>query len=267
MADCRLTYRLLDAYFMVEMLTSRLIGNERSLLRSQSDEANAVFEAIAPTWRQASILNTAKSTEQDKDGLALDTYCILGYLKNDSSFSDTVLRYLGDDGWLAPDAYLTDRWRNIADESWCLRLLAVTDKRPVQFETLIQAKIDQTKQFVQTNEPASSKLAVLYHALLMLNDFQNESYAAAITEFQNRSVELFNQKILPLRDPISLGNLVESLVATGYSNKVELDKLVRNLIGFQTPDGAWRDEQDQATVFSTFRALIGLASYRSKTSP
>ncbi len=267
LADCRLTYRLLDAYFMVEMLTSRLIGNERSLLRSQSDEANAVFEAIAPTWRQASILNTAKSTEQDKDGLALDTYCILGYLKNDSSFSDTVLRYLGDDGWLAPDAYLTDRWRNIADESWCLRLLAVTDKRPVQFETLIQAKIDQTKQFVQTNEPASSKLAVLYHALLMLNDFQNESYAAAITEFQNRSVELFNQKILPLRDPISLGNLVESLVATGYSNKVELDKLVRNLIGFQTPDGAWRDEQDQATVFSTFRALIGLASYRSKTSP
>lgn len=261
LTGCRLTYRLLDAYFMVQMLNERLTGNEQTLFKAQANEAGAVFDAIKPAWRQAKISNTEKSTAEDKDGVALDTYCILGYLENDPAFSDTVLRYLGDDGWLAPDAYTTDRWRNIADESWCLRLLARTNRQPAQFEALIQDKIDQTKQFIEADEPASSKLAVLYHALLILNDLPNTYYASIIAEFQNRSVELIDQ-ILPLRDPVSLGNLVESLTVTGYSNKEEAEELIRELVGFQTPDGAWRDSQDQAPVFSTFRALIGLASYR-----
>src|SRR5260221_11031837 len=73
----RLTYRILDAYFIVLMIRQAAVppGEARSLF----DRAEAATAALVPQWRRKGIYNLRR--EPVHGGIALDTYAILAVLR------------------------------------------------------------------------------------------------------------------------------------------------------------------------------------------
>ena len=82
-----LTYRILDAYFIVLMLEQAHIdpGPAQRLF----DRARTVTDALVPVWREEGIYNLRR--DPVADGIALDTYAILAYLKRDTDMAKIVL--------------------------------------------------------------------------------------------------------------------------------------------------------------------------------
>ncbi|MFH0853689.1 MAG: hypothetical protein V1853_04775 [bacterium] len=260
---CNITYRILDAYFDVTMLKRQLNFTGQEVIREQILESEAVYQDIVPIWQEANIYNTLKSAEADQGGLAIDTYCILGYLQKDGAMAKRALDYLDESGeWLAEDAFPVDTWRNIADETWCMRLLAVTDTEPDNYGQMIQAKIEQTREFVDSDEPDSSKLGTLYHMLMFLSESDIQTSQAAVNELQQEIFKLeqtgaFNQ------DAVALANIIEALTVSNYYDEAYIANLADRLISLQLSDGSWRAGPQQLyPVFSSFRALIALATFR-----
>lgn len=260
---CRLTYRLLDAYFALTMIESRLTTNERAAIADQSQERDSAFADIGPRWRNAPIINTIMSTAADSGGIALDTFCILGTLTHDQGLARRSLDYLTpDNNWIADDYYQDDRWRNIADETWCLRLAAETGILPDRLGNMIDRKIIETREFLKSNEPANAKLGVLYHMLLLLSTKGAPDQPEVRAEFQSDAAAIAQTGALD-QDPIALGNLLEAMAASGYSDQQFLAVAARHLLALQGADAAWQNSgANRYPVFTTLRALAGLTAYR-----
>jgi len=262
--ECNITYRVLDAYFALTMLKEQLNFPDQEVIREQILESEVVYDDLVPRWQEARIYNTIKSTEEDRGGIALDTYCILGYLLEDKTMAQRALSYLDTSGeWLAEDAYPVDTWRNIADETWCLRLLAVTQEPHDSFDWQpnINTKIEQTREFISSDESANSKLGVLYHMLMLLSEPNVQVSQAIIKEFQ-KEVYTLEQTGAFDNDPVALANIIESLAISNYDPEVYIEKLSDRLIAMQNTDGSWTVGQQNYPVFSSFRALIALATLR-----
>lgn len=258
---CRATYRTLDAYFALTMIKPRLTPLEAKSISQVLTESDSVLGDMVSRWRTKPIYNTLTSTEADAGGIALDTYCILGTLTNDAVMARQAVKYLTPDGnWIADDNHKDDTWRNIADETWCLRLMARTDTSPELLSPMVQKKAEETRAYLDSTEPANFKLAVLYHMLLLMRDLTGSNYSSLIVEYQNKSIGLFQSGVVD-NDPLALGNLLESTVQTKYGNVGVVSSIGQKLIGLQAADGAWRS-QGQYPVFATLRSLAGLTAYQ-----
>jgi hypothetical protein len=258
---CRATYRTLDAYFALTMIKPRLTQSETRAVSEVLAESDSVLADMVTRWRAKPIYNTLTSTEADTEGIALDTYCILGTLTDDATMAQQAVKYLTPDGnWIADDNHKNDTWRNIADETWCLRLLARTNTAPERLAPMIQKKVEETRAYLDSTEPANFKLAVLYHMLILMKDLTGPNYSSLIKEYQNSSAELFQSGVAD-NDPLALGNLLEALVETKYVHVAILRDVSQKLIGLQEADGAWRAQGDYP-VFASLRSLAGLTAYQ-----
>ncbi len=262
-AGCELSYRLLDAYFNVIMLNNA--GASASQLGNQLSDARSVLSGIIEEWRSGGINNTLKS--EGNEAFALDTYCILGFLHEDEKMSETVKRYLGNSGWLTENYYQDDIWRNIADETWCLRLLIKKTNDYSKLVPVIQRQILETNALLVDSELINQQ-AVLYHMAIMMSEAEasglpvNEM-AVILSAYQNRLIAVTLDQEL-WQQPLSLANTLDALLSIKANEDVIIHKLADKLISLQQKDGAWlpQPEAKQGQVFTTMRALLALTKYR-----
>jgi hypothetical protein len=242
------------------MLGPRLESNESAVIEAALAEGVNVLADLAPRWRNAPIQNALKSSASDS-GVAIDTYCILGVVKQDVAMARHILSYISEDDNLIDDRYFqNDTWRNIADETWCLRLIAETETPLAQLNIMLNAQADQGKSFLASRETVSAKLAVLYHLLML--DSRARPTLPNRDLWWEKTVELLRTGAVD-DDPISLGNALEALSNSGYPDQAFLRILTNHLLALQGDDGAWRTG-GQYPVFTTLRALNGLAAFREQ---
>ncbi len=126
LADCRLTYRLLDAYINLAFLDRA--GVPHGPARPQFERGRKVLDAIVPAWREAGPLQRHKDPVEG--GVALDTYCIVGLLHQDRAMAKVAAGHLDGDDWLPGNHYDdSESFRKLADETWCVRLLRFASRR------------------------------------------------------------------------------------------------------------------------------------------
>jgi hypothetical protein len=248
---CDLTYRKLDAYFNLMFIKE---STDVSLIQDQVMYADNVLESIEPNWESGKIYNTLKS---DGQGYALDTYCIFGFIKENKNFADNVVGYLSENDWLASNHFTSDRWRNIADETWCIRLLQKTGYSELALN-LSKIKVSEVNQFLGDSD--FDDVAVLVHMLHLANDLE----LSEKPDYQLRLVNLSKNEEVR-RSTHLLSNILESLAKSGYENKSELDSLALLITSRQNRDGSWTEigfENDNFQVFTTFRAIVALSEYQ-----
>lgn len=261
---CNVTYRVLDAYFGV-LFIKELGVNSKDL--KQIDEANRILGSLLALWQKERIYNTKKSTLIDKDGIALDTYCILGYIYSDKEMAKKTLIYLQGNKWLADNYYREDAWRNVADESWCVRLLIRTNELEVQrIKDLIGKKIEESEKMVSSKADISTKVATLVHSIYLIYDFsktyKDSSFDSNLKEYQDY-VYLSFDKIK--NDDLLLANALDSLAYSKY-DKSKLQEMADLLILRQKIDGGWYSgedlSRDNLSVFTTIRVITSLLRYK-----
>ena len=252
--ECKVSYRLVDAFYNVKIIERDFENKE--LIQKQINDANLVFNDLIPKWRNAEIFNTLES---NNEGVALDTYCILAYYYEDKEMVDNFVNYLNEDkNWLKDDLFKEDRWRNIADETWCIRGMIKTNQDKELIDDLIEIKIKESDDF---KDSKIFRVAVLYHMILVFLDYE-EIYDY---KFDGKKQEYINELASTLNDNevkdnlIMKGNILEVLSKADY-NKGLLRNTYNELINEQNKDGSWGED---AEVFTTFRVLIGLNEYEN----
>src|SRR5688572_10066035 len=116
-----MTYRRADARIMLAQL-ARTVGQNETLAAA-GRAAEASLAAAAPAWKRAGLLDLSKGP--GSGGIALDTFCIVGWLLGDREMAGTVAAAVSADTWLPEGLYEGEEaFRRSADECWCLRMLA-----------------------------------------------------------------------------------------------------------------------------------------------
>jgi hypothetical protein len=175
--------------------------------------------------------------------------------------------------WMPSDYYTNDLWRNIADESWCLRLFIVTNHDQDLTKALIQKMIGDTDQFIHApNISESDKLAVVYHALYVLADYEETYHTGEFTKERLSYadyISYFSYKKLQ-GNTLMTSNLLDVMVHAQYDNPEALKELANTVLSVQEADGKWKMNPDappnDVQVFTTFRALISLNEYKKVIS-
>lgn len=258
--DCAVTYRLLDAWFNIVSL-SRRSASFAAAARVQNDYADAVLTALVPAWRTANIVQSIRTTAAK--GVALDTSCILGIMTHDEGLAKHVASFLDENNnWLQPMLYVQDAWRNIADETWCIRLLAAFPATQAPVATLLTKKAQEADAFLASTTDVSSRIAVLYHMIVLLR--AEGSTAADRAKLRSYVLQLEDVANDPavLRDAYVQANVLEALAQSGESSADLLTAMIRRLVAAQGSDGSWSrgNGPDGFPVFTTLRALNALLS-------
>jgi hypothetical protein len=264
--NCTVTYRLLDAYFDVLFLEE--VGADMTNIKAQQADAHAIISALAERWTNERINNVLTSMPGEL-GIALDTYCIVGFLQRDPDMANKVASYLDDNNnWMSSSHYTEDVWRNIADESWCLRLFIVTDHERQLTETLIATLINDTEKFrIDEHIADQDKLAAVYHTLYVLTDYEQKYNDNRFREEKLQFADFlsyFSFKHIGL-NTLMAANLLDVMVYAEYDNKAALSDMAIQVLDQQEAGGFWRMADDappdSVQVFTTFRALIGLQRF------
>lgn len=243
-----MTYRKLDAYFNVIMIKN-IYGDK--YLNNQIKDADEIFNKLIPIWEEGEIYNTINHKDQ---GYALDTYCIVGFLYDDKVMADNVETYLINNNWMDDNYYTEDLWRNIADESWCVRLLIKENK---EVDELVNKLVDQTYDFIEENNDIDN-VAVVVHTLYVINDYGG--YEEDKLFFQEYLVEKFDE----VKDNMLIAaNILEALAETNYER--DLTYIVDYIKSKQESDGSWSYTKGESylRIFTTFRAVIALGKYEN----
>ncbi|MBU0707974.1 hypothetical protein KKG41_06410 [Patescibacteria group bacterium] len=263
-ANCDLTYRLLDAYFIVAMLNDA--GVTEKQLGAQLGDSIEVLDAIKPIWQQGGIYNTQKST--GIEDYALDTYCIIGHHHADKKMADVVDHFRSGTDWLSEDYTLNDVWRNIADETWCTRLLILTEGDNQITQSLVKNLINETNTSL-IGTGLSDQQTILYHMVHLLKEAQS---LGLTVENLDSSLSLFTELLLTVtleeelyNNPLIIANTLEALVTVNYPDQEKIHDLANRLILLQEKDGLWLPEASatQGQVFTTLRAVLALVKYQA----
>lgn len=261
--ECNITYRLLDAYFDVYFLEEVA---DISRIPEQAEDAHVIVEAIAKSWEDEKISNAATS---DGEGVALDTYCIVGYITENKVMSQNMQGYLEGNSWMPNDYYQQDVWRNIADESWCARLMIKTGAKQDAVKAVIYKLVDETQGFkLDETITDTDKLSMIYHMLYLVKEYEDfygddtfHNEVVAYSDFLN----YFTAKNIGVNNLMN-SNLLDAMVYAEYDNPAALRVIAGKVLEAQRPEGHWRmtkeSGDDFVQVFTTFRALIALNQYK-----
>ncbi|MCI0657093.1 MAG: hypothetical protein L0170_08485 [Acidobacteria bacterium] len=265
----RVTYRLLDAYFIVLMIGRAGIepGDGQSLF----DRAEALTAALAIEWRSRGIYNLRD--KPDPTGLALDSYSILAILRQDTGMARIVEAGLDGDGWLAADFYTGEEsFRRLADESWATRALLLVS--PEEGTRMVRILSDETIQALQSEKDPLARANLVIHALLALGELPARK-DALVTEplfpAKDLRAPLRQQALVLLQDPailkdtLTLANLVGVLLSDAALPDGALSPHIRELLRRQDGDGCWSVSLDSGDssgrVFATLRLILALGDY------
>ncbi len=281
-SDRPITYRILDAYFDMFIINEKT--DDSNGLREPIKVALADLSALVPIWETNVWLFNVQNPieEHNKDPVALDTYCILGYLYNSSKMADVVLIASNGTKWLSPQMYEhDDQWRQIADEVWCIMLLAKTKVDDSTTEDHVNLKMHEIKIFETYNFEGVTAAAAELHIVMMLTEAAhlNGTYVDLLSEYQNKLIKSMEKEEC-WANTLLIANVLTSLIDSKYTNKTTLEKYYNELIVRQTPKGAWypiwhesqkeminsafNEQIDNGQAFTTMRAIIAMESYDEK---
>ncbi|HEU5182790.1 MAG TPA: hypothetical protein VFW45_18525 [Candidatus Polarisedimenticolia bacterium] len=268
-SDPDLTYRRIDADIMLVLLARE--GKIAAALRPAVDRASRALHELPPLWAGKGFNNLRKNPEPE--GIALDTFCIVGWLEADRAMAQAAAQALDGDGWLPEGLYEGEEsFRRDADEAWCLRLLAspagigLNDARRV-LDRLLADLRDARK------DPAGRRsFYAAYHLSLLLEetmDLGSGIDAGALREELAEAMAAWAAARPRGREPASdlleWANLVTAklprLESTGLRRRgVEI------LLRQQGEDGCWHlpgaRPPEAGSSFLTLRALLALSAYR-----
>lgn len=271
-ADSRVTYRLLDAYFILLML--REAGVNGGPAAPAFERAEAVTSALAAAWRDRPIYNLRKDPRPE--GIALDTYAILAYLRHDVGMSRVVLDGLDGDGWLPANYYTGKEWfRLFADESWAARAVASAAIDPEAGRGAILRVATEGRARLKRPTDFAARAILVVHVLEALRDLPPPTPArggSATDAAEDLRAYFVGEAILLLRraaadkDTLILANLVGSLAAEPEVAARDLARGVAALAQRQDAAGCWSPStdavEDTARIFTTMRCLLAQSLYR-----
>jgi len=266
-----LTYRVLDAYFIVLMIQQAGVnpGEARTLF----ERADAATAALVPEWRKQGIYNLRRAPVAG--GIALDTYAIVAVLRRDVAMARVVGEGLDGDGWLRPDFYADDEaFRVLADESWAARALLVVD--PVKGDAAVRGVIRRIARAVATEPDREARANLVIHALEAASDRPPPTRARHEAGSGRSGDELSGLRAEGLRliddpaigrDTLTLGNLAGALLVDGATATASIDPVIQEIERRQDPDGCWAvslDAADEsARIFATLRMVLTLGRYEA----
>jgi len=266
--DCRLTYRLLDAYSNLAFLDRA--GVEPGAATEQFARGREVLHALVPVWRGAGLYNVQRDAVDD--GIALDTYCIIGLLGRDREMADVVAAHLDGDDWLPAEHYgNAQSFRKLADESWCVRLLRFAS-RPGrrQVPHLLQVSLQRGRDLLGQERPVEFRVNVALHLLYLLNDLRDKSLRAERRSLHELLLAASADPEMQ-QDLLTQANILEALAASGDVPRGALQPLADRLLRHQEADGGWHSRVGEAgtglRVFTTMRALLALVEYGGRSGP
>lgn len=257
--DCKLSYRVLDGFFDVQFITDLIGPNAR--LAAMQGHAKTAFAAVLPEWRSININNTIRS--QSSEGMALDTACILAYTVRDQELTQHIATFLTEDNnWMSDSYYTSDTWRNIADETWCIRAMIATNTEPQRIEDLLARAIAQSDAYLAAASE-ENRIAVLFHMAYLLYESQTPVFRATLESYDQQLAALARQ-MLDSGNTIALANMLDVLSYTQHSDKKLLADLAKAIIAAQQADGSWFSTKasPQYPVFTSFRAVLALLRYQ-----
>ncbi|MFH1401227.1 MAG: hypothetical protein ABIH41_06955 [Nanoarchaeota archaeon] len=264
---CTLTYRLMDGYFNVKFIEE--VVDDVSPMGRQVSDADAVLKGTIPLWNKEPIFNTIKGLQDPQQGIALDTYCILGMVYDDKSVAAHVREYVQDDLNIMPDDYhAVDVWRNIGDESWCVRLFLRTEKDKRFVESMVRRHLDEAYLFIDSGADDVDKVSVVYHTLYVVADARK--YLK--TDIYDKDIVYFSDFLSYFADKsffssvLMESNMLDVLLYAGFDNDALLEEMVTRILEAQGSDGRWRMSADApenvADVFTTMRAVVAINEYK-----
>jgi len=277
LAGYRLTYRTLDAYFIV--LMNRQAGVPDGPAGRLFERTDAVTKALVPVWRRKGIYNLRR--RPSPGGIALDTYAILAVLRRDTVMGRVVEAGLDGDGWLAADFYVgQEAFRRLADESWAARAVLVAD--PEAGVDRLHALCRQVIEALRSEHIPVARANLVIHALEALADLppsaaaatgsQPPSFEESLRSLRREGVRLLQTSEIR-NDPLTLANLVGALVPRRDEEEATrtmvetLSPLIDGLIRRQEGDGCWsassRPGDPSGRVFATLRVILTLGRYRT----
>ena len=266
--DCRLTYRLIDAYVNLSLLDRA--GVPHGPAREQFARAREVLAAIVPLWRERGLYNVRRAP--DEEGIALDTYCIVGLLDEDRIMAEVAAAHLDGDDWL-PDNHYADEesFRKLADETWCVRLLESASRGGRrEVPRLTRLALRRGRALLEEDRPAEFRANVALHLLYLVDDGGGRSLRADRESLRFLLLEFAADPALE-RDTLTQANILQALASTGDVSRSALKEIAERLLRHQDEDGGWHSRVGETgtglRVFTTMRALLALAEYGKIDGP
>jgi len=264
------TYRAIDANIMLVLLKRE--GSIPPSLQPAVDRAGQVLGKLPRLWNGRGFSNVRRSPRTD--GIALDTFCIVGWLESDRSMAQAAAQALDGDAWLPEELYDGEqRFRRDADECWCLRLLASLGNDGIGSARRVFDRVISDFRSSRREDPSGRQtFYAAYHLGLLLaesEDLGNAVDPAALRAEVEEALETWAAARPAGReqasDILEWANLATSklpgLDRTGLRRR-SLEVILRH----QSADGCWRvsgAEPPQAgSSFLTLCALLALSSYR-----
>lgn len=262
----RTTYRLIDVQFVLVQLGQ--IGHAPEALEEPIREANLNLRAVLPLLNQRGFSNTRRNAQQN--GVALDTLCMLGWLFHNRSTAELAQAALGPDGWLIPGLYTNqERFRALADESWCLRLLAAQDLESVESRAAFERSKAIAAQERQTDPAGRATFYDAWHLAMLPQAQADHALAGELRETFRAWAEAHHDLTHPSADLVEWANLATLGLMHQPESRPQLERAIAVLLDTQGDDGCWRvpgaKPAERGTVFVSLRALLALALYRETT--
>ena len=259
-----LTYRTLDAYFIVQMI--RQAGVAPADAGPLFDRAEAVTAALVPLWQRRGIYNLRRNPVPE--GIALDSYAILAVLRHDREMAQAVEAGLDGDGWLRSDLYVGDEaFRRLADESWAVRAVLIAN--PNAAERILRGLCREILRALETERDAVARANLVIHGLLALDELRSVDFATSVDDarapLRAEGLRLLLQESIQ-SDTLTLANLVDALLPDAAVGDELLAPHVRELLRRQDGNGCWQPSLDSADssgwVFATLRVILTLGDYQ-----
>ena len=262
-----LTYRTLDAYFIVLMI--RQAGVDPGKAGPLFDRAEAMTAALVPLWRRSGIYNLRRNPAPG--GIALDSYAILAVLRRDREMARVVEAGLDGDGWLPADLYVGDEaFRRLADESWAARAVLVAD--PQAGVRILRGLCGEITRALETEKDTVARANLVIHALLALEDLRQvkAQEGAGLAEetrgpLRAEALRLLREESIR-SDTLTLANLVGALLSDPAVGDEILAPQIRELRRRQDQDGCWQvsvaPADSSGWVFATLRVVLTLGDYQ-----
>ena len=254
-----LTYRKVDYYINVVDLYNRY-----SFEIEDYKEADAGLKKLLEWSRGATLHNTIIRYDMPNE-IALDTFCIIGALYNDTEAAGQTLSYLTEDlNIMVDDYYGEGQWGNIADESWAVILIKKTGIDNDIAERLLRIKLKEGKEFLaNATYPFINKAAVTIHELLMLKEFDGYKQEKDFWIHQGLSY-LEDEQIKG--NNLFMANLLDALLFLDVP-KQKLVPYIALLKERKREGGYWLPmegvEPGNGHIFTTPRVLIALEHFKA----
>jgi hypothetical protein len=262
-----MTYRIVDAEIILTQL-ARLGPLPRSLAR-RAARAESALRAARPLWMERGFSNTLRSHRAD--GIALDTFCMVGWLLQDDPMAREVAAAVEEDRWLPPGWYEGPQsYRATADEAWCLRLVEQAgrfDAATARVQERLGVEFEKTGTTDPTGDDAFYEA---WHLGMLAADSHRRVDVDSILSTLRAWAEAHEQSGRAGREDIlEWANLASSDVLSlrGVEGRTLRDRALRILLDHQGKDGCWSIPgvvpANLASSFLTLRALVALQLYRA----